>query len=364
MKLTFTRIASFIFCLLIVSSCDKETEISSVQDQDQVITVSTFAGCGDAGFLDASAKNARFNQPSGIAVDKNGNVYIADQINHRIRKITPSGSVSTLAGNGKPGYKDGKGTAAQFDSPVGIAVDKNGFVYVADFVNNRIRKISPSGTVTTLAGDGAYGFADGEGAIAQFASPIGIAVAQQGIVYVTDLDNNLIRKITADGIVSTFAGNGLQGTTDGEALTAQFFGPNGITIDEEGTIYIAEEGNHNIRKITPDGNVSTIAGNGNPGYVNGIGTEAQFMSPNGITVDKSGNLYVADWFNNRIRKITPAGAVSTMAGSGPTGFGNGYKDGDGQSARFNFPRGITMDNKGDFYVADQLNNRIRKITVE
>jgi sugar lactone lactonase YvrE len=323
------------------------------------VSVITLAGSGDPGNADGIGEAAQFKSPYGVAVDSTGNVYVADLINYRIRKITPGGTVSTLAGTTQ-GYADGTGTAAKFGSPYGVAVDSAGTVYVADSSNHRIRKITPGGTVSTLAGSGtAGGFAEGSGTAAKFKSPFGVAVDSAGTVYVADSSNHRIRKITPGdaGTVSTLAGSGDPGNADGPGTAAQFYQPYGVAVDSAGTVYVADIDNHRIRKITPEGEVTTLAGSGNPGYAEGSGTAAQFSSPRGVAVDSAGTVYVADSLNHRIRKITPDGTVSTLAGST-----QGFADGTGTAAQFNNPTGVAVNSAGTVYVADMGTNRIRKIT--
>ena len=211
--------------------------------------VSTLAG-STSGYTDGTGTSAQFDYPIGVAVDGAGNVYVADGYNHRIRKITTSGVVSTLAGSGTSGYTDGTGTSAQFDYPTGVAVDGAGNVYVADQVNHRIRKITTSGVVSTLAGSGTSGYTDGTGTSAQFSYPTGVAVDGAGNVYVADYDNHRIRKITASGVVSTLAGSGTYGYTDGTGTSAKFYYPTGVAVDGAGNVYVADQYNHRIRKIT------------------------------------------------------------------------------------------------------------------
>ena len=309
-------------------------------------------------FLDGDGLTAKFNQPYGMAVDASGTIYVADSRNHRIRTITAAGVVSTLAGSGMAGFADGTGTAAQFSSPRGVAVDGAGTVYVADRDNNRIRKVTSGGVVNTLAGSGMAGFADGTGTAAQFYNPSGVAVGDDGTVYVADSNNHRIRKVTAAGVVSTLAGSGTYGYADGTGTAAQFYSPTGVEVDSAGTAYVADYSNHRIRKITAAGVVSTLAGGGTGGYVDGTGTAARFYFPRDVAVDDAGTVCVADFGNNRIRKVTAAGVVSTLAGSGTTGFA----DATGTAARFNSPRGVAVDGAGTVYVADRDNNRIRKVT--
>ena len=328
-----------------------------------VFTVSTIAGSGVQGFADGMGMAAQFHNPNGIATDISGNIYVADEYNNRIRMITPQGEVTTIAGDGTLGSANGQGTAAKFYFPYGITIDVSGNLYVTDRRNHCIRKITQDGMVSTFAGGGTQGYIDGLGDEAKFYSPYGIATDVLGNIYVSDGDNHRIRKITPEGMVSTFAGStqgGTQGYVDGTAEEAKFNTPVGIAIDVSGNLYVADSNNNRIRKITPEGMVSTFAGSGEFGYADGHGTAAQFSKPYGITIDASGNLYVADYGNNRIRKITPQGEVTTIAGSGEYG----YVDGPAGEAQFSMPQGIAIDASGNLYVTDTGNHRIRKITME
>jgi len=321
--------------------------------QATIGTVSTLAGNGTLGFAEGTGAVARFYQPTGLAFDAGGNMYVADNQNHRIRKITPAGVVSTFAGSGTSGFADGTGTAAQFQAPFGVAVDVDGNVYVADTYNHRIRKITPAGVVTTLAGNGTYGYADGDGAVAKFYVPKGVAVDLSGNVFVADENNQRIRKITPTGTVTTLAGS-TSGSTDGDVSVAQFSDPAGIAIDAAGNLYISA--GHRIRKITPAGVVSTLAGS-TKGITDANGSAARFSKPAGVVVDADGNVYVADDDNERIRKVTPSGSVSTIAG----GYVPGFTDGFGEDAQFSSPTGIAIDGSGHIFVADRQNHSIRKI---
>lgn len=313
--------------------------------------VTTLAG-STQGSANGVATTAQFNLPSGLAVDAVGNVYVADRSNHRIRKITPAGAVSTFAGSTE-GSADGVGGAAQFNQPVDVAVDAAGNVYVADSMNRRIRKITPAGVVTTLAGS-TQGFADGVGAAAQFASPAGVAVDAAGNVYVADAGNHRIRKITPVAVVSTLAGS-TQGFADGVGAAARFNDPHGVAVDTAGNVFVADLSNHRIRRVTPAGAVSTVAGS-TAGFVDGAGATARFNNPIDLAVDAAGNVYVADFSNFRLRKVTPGGLVSTPAGSS-----SGFSDGVGIAAQFSALRGIAVDAAGTVYVGDGSNHRVRVV---
>jgi hypothetical protein len=297
-----------------------------------------------------------------VAVDGSGNTYVADQVNNRIRKITAAGVVTTLAGSGTAGFADGTGAAAKFNKPFGVAVDGAGTVYVADQVNHRIRKVTPAGVVTTLAGSGAQNFADGTGTAAQFSNPAGVAVDGAGTVYVADGSNNRIRKITPAGVVTTLAGSGTAGSANGTGTAAQFNYPAGVALDGSGTVYVGDYNSHRIRKITPAGVVTTLAGSGTAGFADATGTAAQFNGPAAVAVDGAGNVYVGDELNHRIRKVTPAGVVTTLAGSGNGVGTGGFADGTGTAAKFSNPAGVAVDGSGTVYAADARNQRIRKIT--
>jgi sugar lactone lactonase YvrE len=339
--------------------------------------VSTLAGDGTPG------DGQRFNLPTGIAVDNDGAVFVADTVNQRICLVAADGTVTTWA----------ESTAGAVFAPSGIAVAANGDVYLANKLHALIHRITPAGTVTNLAGNW-HGFADGVGPNAQFDHPLGIAVDENGTCFVGDTLNHRIRRVLGDGTTSTLAGNGTAGATDGQVGDAHFHEPGTVARDEDGTLYIADSKNHQIRKVTTDGFVTTLAGTGMPGWAdsagdtfvdagpftafgvhyravsfagqpapgnkNGLGSAARFNRPRGITIDGSGNLYVADTYNHAIRKITPDGLVSTLAG----GAAAGYRDGRGSQALFNEPAAVEVDDRGVVYVADSRNNRIRRITAD
>lgn len=315
--------------------------------------VTTLAG-STAGYADGIGNQAKFNNPIGLVVDSAGNVYMADANNHRIRKIMPDGSVTTLAGS-TAGFADGTGNLAQFNELRCLAIDGDGNIYATDFYNNRIRKITPEGVVSTFAGS-TEGYADGIGTVAQFYRPNGIAIDASGNLFVSDSYNNRIRKITNTGVVTTIAGN-TSGYADGFGTNARFNSPSGIAVDISGNIYVADLFNQRIRKITNSGEVTTFVGSGSPAYADGVGTNASISYTNGIAIDAIGNVYLADGGNQRIRKITPDAEVTTLAGSI-----YGYLDGIGTAARFSYPIGLVVDNNGVVFVSDNGNQRIRKIS--
>ena len=346
--------------------------VTTASVHSQPFSFTTLAGSASVGSADGAGAAARFSGPSGVAADNQGNIYVTDSGNNTIRKITPAGSVTTIAGlAGVKGSADGTGTNASFNLPTGIAVDTNGNLYVADEFNDTIRKITPTGpnwVVSTLAGQvGMAGLINAMGTNAQFATPAGIAVDGAGNVYVADVANDVIRQITPAGLVSTIAGQPHHpGSADGTNNAAQFYMPFGITVDTTTNLYVTDSINQTIRKLTPVGTnwvVSTIAGQIQiSGSADGTGTNAQFNGPAGIAVSGGSNLYVADDNNNTIRKMTLTGtnwAVSTFAGLAGV-----YGDADGatNNARFHSPIGVAVDGSGNVYVADANNNEVRKIT--
>jgi hypothetical protein len=330
-------------------------------------TFTTLAGtAGGEGSADGTGSAALFKYPNGVAVDATGNVYIADESNHTIRKITSGGVVTTLAGTaGSQGSTDGTGSAARFASPAGVAADVEGNVYVADRANHSIRKITSGGVVTTLAGSSASdtGSSDGAGSSARFWAPRSVAVDDRGTVYVADTANHTIRKITPGGEVSTLAGTaGSLGSTDGTGSAARFYQPRGVAVDAARNVYVADWVNHTIRKITSDGVVTTLAGTaGSSGSTDGTGSAARFNRPLGVAVDAADNVYVTDGSNHTIRKITSGGVVTTLAG---TAGSTGSTDGIGSAAQFDSPAGVAVDAAGNLYVADQSNHTIRKSSLQ
>jgi serine/threonine-protein kinase len=326
-------------------SCQKKSETDPVPKVTSSLSVGTIAGSGSRGFADGTGNASSFFMTSSLAIDASGNIYISDAGNGIIRKMNKSGDVKTFAG-----------TAGVHTSilgyPYGIAADASGNLYVGDVYHDQIRKITPTGVISTFAGSGSSGFDNGPAATASFNAPYGIAVDVAGNVYVADAGNNAIRKITPEGIVTTLAGSGAAGMTNGIGTQATFFSPYGIAVDAAGNVFVGDTYNRLIRKITPDGMVSTVAGGGTinsdtPGF---------FGGPFGIALDASGNLYVADFGLNQIRKVSTSGAVTVLAGSGQKGSDNG----PGDLATFDGPSGIAVDEAtGNIYVADYRNNKIR-----
>ncbi len=337
--------------------------------------ISTVAGTGTAGFSGdgGPAAAAQLNLPNDAAVDAAGNVYIADASNHRIRKIdAASGNISTIAGTGSTSGNLGDGgpaTAARLHTPGGVAADAAGNVYIADSIQHRIRKIDAStGNISTVAGSAAISGPLGDGGPATSARlniPIGVAVDAAGNIYIADRDNLRIRKVDTAGVITTIAGTGTSGyNMDGIAATAaQLSNPTGVAADAAGNVYIADAANRRIRKIDAvSGTISTIAGTGIAGFSGdgGPAASAQLSNPYGVALDAAGNLHIADTNNNRIRKVDTAGVITTVAGTGSANF-----SGDGGAAtlaQLSGPRGLAADGLGNLYIADGDNNRIRKVT--
>ncbi len=323
--------------------------------------VTTFAGdVSTPGFSDGTGTNAFFNNPAGMARDSYGNVYVADAGNHAIRKMTQSGVVTTFAGNGTAGATDGVGVNATFNTPFGIAIDASGNLFVSEWGNHIIRKITPAGQTSIFAGAaGTSGTTDATGASARFNNPAGLAIDASGNLYVADYGNNKIRRITPAGLVTTLAGTGTAGSVNGDPITqAQFNGPVGIAVNTStGVVYVADEQNHRIRVIAGS-SVSTLAGN-TQGYADGVGTAALFSEPEGITIGPLGNLYVVEFSNHTVRKVSQSGEVTTVAGDTV----QSWQDGNGTIARFNVPVGILADGSGILFVSEQSNNDIRRVVM-
>ncbi|GAB5522944.1 MAG: hypothetical protein Roseis2KO_08160 [Roseivirga sp.] len=346
---------------LTFTTTSKPSWLSLVTEYEGEVT--TFAGSGFGTQQDGTGTSATFTSPKSIATDAAGNIYVAESGiggTPLIRKVSPEGVVVTIAG-GASGYVDGTGTDAGFIRPFGIAVDAFGNIFVSDLGNtnaNTIRKITPDGVVSTFAGSAGFsGNTDNYGTSATFTSPKGLAFDGSGNLFVADGFN--IRKIATDGLVTTVAGNGSAGSAEGTGTSASFNQPTDIAIDESDNLYVSDYVNNKIRKITPAGIVSTFVGTGAQGADDGPGTSATFYFPFGLTFDNSGNLYVADWANEKIRKVTPNRVVSTFAGSGTTG----TQDGIGTSASFNYPDGIAFNIDNAIYVGDDGNHLLRRVSL-
>jgi sugar lactone lactonase YvrE len=324
-------------------------------------TVTTFAGNGNSGYVDGSGLGALFNNPQGVSVDNNGNVYVSDSFNNYVREITPAGLTSTIAGNGLLGYVNGSASIAEFYSPTAVVVDGQGNRYVSDFGNNMIRKITPAGLVTNYAGTGVAGYLNGAAnsgtlasksdSLAEFNNPQGLAIDAQGNIYVADRGNNVVREITAAGRVVTMAGMRAPGYLDATAAAAVFNGPTGVAVDANGNLYVCDQGNAAIRKITPGKVVTTIAG--------GPKQSTMLNYPSGIAIDAQGNLYITDE-GGRIMEYTTNSILYILAGAANVA---GFVNGAGTTAQFNIPQGIAIDANGNIYVADKNNNCIRKLAV-
>ena len=339
---------------------------------DQLL-INTFAGGGSGGYPDdgVTATSAELSYPASVAVDTNGNVYIADEAGDRIRKVTKStGIISTIAGNGTQGYSGdgGAATSAELSLPDGVAVDTSGNVYIADFGNKRIRKVTTAGIISTVAGNGTAGYSGDGGAAtsAEISAPGGVAVDTSGNIYIADQSNNRIRKVTSAGIISTVAGNGTAGFSgDGGAATnAEIQTPMGVAVDAAGNVYISDTYNARVRKVTSGGTISTVAGNGTFGESGdgGAAINAEFYYSHQIAVDSAGNLYITDpgihsTVNNRVRRVNAAGIISTVAGTGTVGFsGDG---GPASSAKLSGPYGVAVGLDGAIYIGDSGNERVR-----
>jgi len=389
----------FIFCAMVgLASCSKKSTPAPHYVPDTTPgDITTFAGGGKNLYIGTSGPDTTvfLFYPTSVAVDAAGNVYIADMDHAVVRKVNTAGIVSTIAGCGKPGLSGdgGPATAATMQEPIGVAVDGGGNVYICDWFNNDVRKVDPSGIITTFAGntvynpygDGGY-FGDGGPAVgAGLNQPNGLAVDARGNVYIADLSNKCIRVVNAAGIISTFAGSRYKGSGfsgDGGPASAALLGaPFGVATDAAGNVYIADTYNQRIRKVDTAGIISTIAGNGYNAGVSyslaggfagdgGPADSAELNLPYGVAVDASGNVYIADTYNQRVRKVSTSGIITTVAGNGyisnngmsaPQNGGFAGNRGPAISAALNGPVGVAVDASGNIYIADQYNGYIRKV---
>jgi sugar lactone lactonase YvrE len=320
--------------------------------------VKTIAGTGEKGLKDGPALSALFYKPIRLSQKIDGTIVIADIYNNAIRTLGTDGRVTTICGTGKLGSVDGPAKTSPLAHPHAVAVGLDGQVYIGEASGRRLRVVDSAGNLSTLAG-GEKGYRDGKGKEDMFNTILSIAVDLKGNILACDIANNRIRRITPAGLVTSIAGTGEWGYKDGKSSEAIFLMPMDLCVDKKGNIYIVDIGNHCIRKIDVNGIVTTIAGKaGVVGYVDGEAGKSLFIQPHGIAVNEKGEVFVADMLNHAIRKITPAGFVTTLAGTRETGF----KDGLGKDARFNRPGGVMVYRDGSIIVADIDNNSLRKIT--
>jgi hypothetical protein len=335
----------------------------------QSIVITTAAGDGILGYFGdgGPATAAGLNGPTSVAVDAGGNMYIADPYNNRVRIVNGFGTISTFAGNGNSGYSGDAGFAAsaQLSKPFGVAADTHGNIYIADADNNVIRKVNNVGIISTFAGTGTLGYSGdgGQALSATFSFPCAVATDAAGNVYIADYGNNCIRKVSPNGVVITIAGNGFYGYYgDGDvASVSELASPTAVALDAAGNIYIADYMNYRIRKINTAGTISTIAGNGISGYVGdgGLADTTELQGPIGVAVDASGNVYISDKDANRVRMINNAGIISTYAGSGYQGYiGDG---GAPTAADLYNPWGLAFDGSGNLLIADCANRVVRMV---
>jgi len=341
--------------------------------QPSSYTISTIAGNNIPGFSgdNGAATSAELNTPIGIALDSQHNIYIADAANERIRKVTVStGKISTVAGSSGAGWTGdgGPATSATLANPYGVWIDAQGNMDITDLLNQVVRQVSPGGTIQTIAGEGNIGGYGGDGSPATSATmefPWGVVTDAQGDLFISDSNDNRIREVTPDGIMHTYAGNGVGGYSGdgGSALSASIHQPFGLAVDGAGNLYFADYQNNRIREVLTNGTIKTVAGTGQAGFSGdgGPATSAKLNAPYSVAVDSSGDLFIADYFNNRIREVNAAGIISTIAGTGAIGYSG--DSGAATSAKLNFPTGVAVDSSsGKVYVVDSSNAVIRLLT--
>lgn len=329
--------------------------------------ISTVSGSGGQGIGgDGVAIKIPMISPFGVAVNSGGDIFVAEVGSNRIRKIDSKGNITTAVGDGMQGFAgDGAAPAtARLSLPTSVAVDAGGNLYFADSLNYRVRKLAGS-TVSTIAGNGGISRSGDGGAAtsAQLNTPLGVAVDSAGNIYIADTFNNVVRRVASNGIISVFAGTGTAGSSGdgGAATSAQLSGPQGVAVDASGSVYIADTQNNRVRKVG-GGTISTIAGTGTGGFAGdgGAATAAQLKAPFSVAVDTAGNVYIAEFSNNRVRKVAVNGTISTLAGTGVSGYGG--DGGSATSALLNGPQGVAVDAAGNVYIADTANNRVRRVT--
>jgi uncharacterized protein (TIGR03437 family) len=343
---------------------------ASAWGQAPSFTMSTIAGTGSSGYAGdgGPATSAKLFSPRGIVTDPAGNVYFCDYNNNRVRKIATDGTITTVAGTGINGYNGDNmpGTSAELSQPYRVAMDPAGNLYIADPGNNRIRRLAPNGVITTVAGNGQSNYS-GDGGPATSAAlnyAEDAVIDASGNMFIADSGNNVIRKVDTNGIITTVAGNGFQGYSGdgGPATHASLYLPVSLAVDPAGNIYFSDQGNNVVRKVDTNGIITTFAGNGVYGFGGdgGPAAHAEFNNPAGVALDAANNLYVIDVVNDRLRVISTNGTITTIAGNGVTGFsGDG---GPAPLAAMDQPRSVAVGTFGDIYIADFSNNRIRKLT--
>jgi sugar lactone lactonase YvrE len=331
--------------------------------------IETVAGCGEEGFSGdgGPASAARLLGPTAVSLDSAGNFYVADASNHRIRKIDAKGIITTFAGTGDPGHSGdgGPAAAARLSHPYGVRVAPDGSVLIADQGNHCVRRVEADGTIRTIAGTGVSGLSgDGGPAVeAMLECPDDVVVDLDGTIYIADADSRRVRKVTPDGLISTYAGGGRRGESgDGGPATAATLQPVALALDDAGNLYVADLENHRVRMITTEGTIHTLAGTGRRGFdEDGIPADsARLSEPCGVVFDCEGCLLIADSGNCRIRRIEPDGTISTVAGNGTRGFGG--DGGAAERAMIAIPDILAADERGRIYVADHRNHRIRRLT--
>lgn len=363
-------IESRLACVCLVLAC---SPLLMAQSSGSYI-ITTVAGLNGPGFSGdgGPALYAGLSSPAGIAVDNSGNVFIADTVNYRVRRVSPQGVITTVAGNGTNGFggDGGSATSAQLsfiyagNYTSGVAVDADGNLFIADSANNRVRRVTPQGIITTVAGDGSGGFGGdgGQATSAQLSYPSAIAADASGNLFISDYYNDRIRKVTPQGIISTVAGDGTRGFggDGGPATSAALYAPLGLALDPSGNLFIADMGNNRIRKVTPQGAISTVVGNGTWGFSGdgGPAISAELERIYGVAVDKFGNILVPDWSNDRIREVALDGTISTVAGGNGSGLGSG---GPATSDELFYPWAITIDTTGNLFIAGSGGGVIREL---